>query len=70
MNPTSDKAVPGSAIALPIRFRTLWYVLEEMDQVWIPVYRDYRLNERSYGALQGLNKAETAAKFGADQVHI
>ena len=50
--------------------RTLWYVLEEMDQMWIPVIRDYRLNERSYGALQGLNKAETAAKYGDEQVHI
>lgn len=50
--------------------RTLWYILEEMDQMWIPVQRSYRLNERSYGALQGLNKAETAAKYGDDQVHI
>ena len=41
-----------------------------MDQMWIPVIRDYRLNERHYGALQGLNKAETAAKYGDDQVHI
>lgn len=48
--------------------RTLWLVLEEMDLVWIPVHRSWRLNERSYGALQGLNKAETAAKFGDEQV--
>ena len=50
--------------------RTLWYILEEMDQMWIPVHRSWRLNERSYGALQGLNKAETAAKYGDEQVHI
>mgnify|MGYP001813611917 CR=1 FL=1 len=50
--------------------RTLWYILDEMDQMWIPVIRDWRLNERHYGALQGLNKAETAAKYGDDQVHI
>jgi len=50
--------------------RTLWFILEEMDQMWIPVERAWELNERSYGDLQGLNKAETAAKHGADQVHI
>jgi 2,3-bisphosphoglycerate-dependent phosphoglycerate mutase len=50
--------------------RTLWLMLDEMDRVWIPVIRDWRLNERHYGALQGLNKAETAAKYGDDQVHI
>ncbi len=50
--------------------RTLWLMLDEMDQMWIPVVRDYRLNERHYGALQGLNKAETAAKYGDEQVHI
>ena len=50
--------------------RTLWLVLDEMDLMWIPVVRDWRLNERHYGALQGLNKAETAAKYGDDQVHI
>ncbi|MDX1528610.1 MAG: 2,3-diphosphoglycerate-dependent phosphoglycerate mutase [Gammaproteobacteria bacterium] len=48
--------------------RTLWLVLEEMDLMWIPVHRSWRLNERHYGALQGLNKAETAAKYGDDQV--
>ncbi|MDH3758759.1 MAG: 2,3-diphosphoglycerate-dependent phosphoglycerate mutase, partial [Gammaproteobacteria bacterium] len=50
--------------------RTLWLMLDEMDRVWIPVVRDWRLNERHYGALQGLNKAETAAKYGDEQVHI
>jgi 2,3-bisphosphoglycerate-dependent phosphoglycerate mutase len=48
--------------------RTLWIVLDEMDLMWIPVYRSWRLNERHYGALQGLNKAETAAKYGEEQV--
>jgi 2,3-bisphosphoglycerate-dependent phosphoglycerate mutase len=50
--------------------RTLWSILDEMDLMWIPVHRSWRLNERHYGALQGLNKAETAAKFGEDQVKI
>lgn len=50
--------------------RTLWLMLDEMDRMWIPVVRDWRLNERHYGALQGLNKAETAAKYGEEQVHI
>lgn len=50
--------------------RTLWIVLDEMDRMWLPVVRDWRLNERHYGALQGLNKAETAAKYGDEQVHI
>ena len=50
--------------------RTLWTVLDEMDLMWIPVHRSWRLNERHYGALQGLNKAETAAKFGEEQVKI
>src|SRR5512136_1929932 len=50
--------------------RTLWITLDEMDLMWIPVHRDWRLNERHYGALQGLNKAETAAKYGEDQVKI
>jgi len=48
--------------------KTLWIVLEEMDMMWIPVHHCWRLNERHYGALQGLNKAETAAKFGEEQV--
>lgn len=50
--------------------RTLWIVLDEMDQMWIPVYNSWRLNERHYGALQGLNKSEMAAKFGEEQVLI
>jgi 2,3-bisphosphoglycerate-dependent phosphoglycerate mutase len=50
--------------------RTLWITLDEMDQIWIPVYNSWRLNERHYGALQGLNKAETAAKYGDAQVKI
>ncbi len=50
--------------------KTLHLVLEEMDRLWLPVHKDWRLNERHYGALQGLNKAETAEKYGADQVHI
>jgi 2,3-bisphosphoglycerate-dependent phosphoglycerate mutase len=48
--------------------RTLNFALEELDQLWLPVAKDWRLNERHYGALQGLNKAETAAKFGEAQV--
>jgi 2,3-bisphosphoglycerate-dependent phosphoglycerate mutase len=48
--------------------RTLNFVLEEMDRLWLPVEKDWRLNERHYGALQGLNKAETAAKYGEEQV--
>jgi 2,3-bisphosphoglycerate-dependent phosphoglycerate mutase len=48
--------------------RTLWIVQERMDLMWIPAIPDWRLNERHYGALQGLNKAETAAKYGDDQV--
>ncbi len=50
--------------------RTLWHIQDQMDLMWIPVMRDYRLNERHYGALQGLNKAETAEKYGDEQVHI
>ena len=48
--------------------KTLWMALEEMDRMWIPIHHSWRLNERHYGALQGLNKAETAAKFGDAQV--
>lgn len=48
--------------------RTLWIALDELDQMWIPVEKSWRLNERHYGALQGLNKAETAAKYGEQQV--
>ena len=50
--------------------RTLWTVLEDLDLMWIPVHNHWRLNERHYGALQGLNKAETAKKFGEEQVKI
>ena len=50
--------------------RTLWITLDEMDLMWIPVKNSYRLNERHYGALQGLNKSETAAKYGEEQVLI
>lgn len=50
--------------------RTLWIVLDEMDQMWLPVRHSWRLNERHYGALQGLNKSETAAQFGEDQVKV
>jgi 2,3-bisphosphoglycerate-dependent phosphoglycerate mutase len=49
--------------------RTLWIVLHEMDLMWIPVFKSWKLNERHYGALQGLNKAETAKKYGDEQVH-
>ena len=50
--------------------RTLWLIQDEMDLMWLPVHRSWRLNERHYGALQGLNKAETAEKYGEDQVHV
>lgn len=50
--------------------KTLWLVLEEMDEIWIPVIRDWHLNERHYGALQGFNKAEMAAKVGEAQVKV
>lgn len=50
--------------------RTLWTVLDAIDQMWLPVVRTWRLNERHYGALTGLNKAETAAKHGEAQVKI
>ena len=48
---------------------TLWHALDQMDRTWLPVSNDWRLNERHYGALQGLNKAETAREFGEAQVH-
>ena len=50
--------------------RTLWITMDEMDLMWIPVERAWQLNERHYGALQGLNKAETAEKYGQEQVHV
>jgi 2,3-bisphosphoglycerate-dependent phosphoglycerate mutase len=50
--------------------RTLWIVLDELDELWIPVEKTWRLNERHYGSLQGLNKSETAAQYGEDQVLV
>ncbi|WP_209847291.1 2,3-diphosphoglycerate-dependent phosphoglycerate mutase [Paenibacillus sediminis] len=50
--------------------RTLWIILHEMDLMWIPDHKTWKLNERHYGALQGLNKAETAEKYGEEQVHL
>jgi len=50
--------------------KTLWLALEQLDQMWIPIVNNWRLNERHYGALQGLNKAETAAKHGEDMVKV
>jgi 2,3-bisphosphoglycerate-dependent phosphoglycerate mutase len=50
--------------------KTLNYVFDEVDQVWLPVHKEWRLNERHYGALQGLNKSETAARHGEEQVKI
>jgi 2,3-bisphosphoglycerate-dependent phosphoglycerate mutase len=50
--------------------RTLWLVQDELDLMWLPVFKTWRLNERHYGALQGLNKAETARKYGDDQVFV
>ncbi|OHB65840.1 MAG: phosphoglyceromutase, partial [Planctomycetes bacterium RBG_13_62_9] len=50
--------------------RTLWIILDDMDLMWIPVHGSWRLNERHYGVLQGLNKRDTAERFGLDQVHI
>ena len=50
--------------------RTTWLVLEELDRMWLPVQKDWRLNERHYGALQGLNKKETSKKYGEKQVHL
>src|SRR5947209_9420335 len=49
---------------------TLWHALDRMDRTWLPVVNDWRLNERHYGALQGLNKAETAAQYGDEQVLV
>ena len=50
--------------------RTLWIVLDELDAMWLPTEHNWRLNERHYGALQGLNKAETAVQYGEEQVHL
>lgn len=59
----------GFTSLLKRSIKTLHLVLEEVDDLWIPVQKSWRLNERFYGALQGLNKAETAAKYGEEQVH-
>lgn len=59
----------GYTSVLKRAIKTLDIILEETDQLWIPVQKSWRLNERFYGALQGLNKAETAAKYGEEQVH-
>lgn len=59
----------GFTSVLKRSIKTLWYVLDELDLLWIPVQRSWRLNERHYGALQGLNKSETAEKYGEEQVH-
>jgi len=72
----AGKLLAGERYAFDLAFtsvlkravRTLWLALEVMDRVWLPVEKHWRLNERHYGALQGLNKAETAAKFGEAQV--
>ena len=67
----SDVGFSGAFVSVQTRaIRTLWLALAEMDQCWLPVTRDWHLNERHYGGLTGLNKAETADKHGADQVHI
>jgi 2,3-bisphosphoglycerate-dependent phosphoglycerate mutase len=60
----------GYTSLLKRAIKTLDYALEEMDLLWIPVIKSWRLNERHYGALQGLNKADTAARFGDEQVQI
>ena len=74
----AGKALRGAGLTFDVAFtsvlkraiRTLWIVLDEMDLLWLPVHRNWRLNERHYGALQGLNKAETAAKYGDAQVKV
>jgi 2,3-bisphosphoglycerate-dependent phosphoglycerate mutase len=58
----------GYTSVLKRAIKTLWILLEDLDLMWIPVYRSWRLNERHYGALQGLNKSETAARYGEAQV--
>lgn len=60
----------GFTSLLTRAIRTLWLTQEVLDRRWIPVIKHWRLNERHYGALQGLNKTETAAKYGEDQVHV
>ncbi|EHN5683005.1 2,3-diphosphoglycerate-dependent phosphoglycerate mutase [Listeria monocytogenes] len=73
---TAGKRIKEAGLEFDVAFtsvltraiKTLNYVLEESDQMWVPVLKSWRLNERHYGALQGLNKQETAEKYGADQV--
>ncbi|EAV9825446.1 2,3-diphosphoglycerate-dependent phosphoglycerate mutase [Listeria monocytogenes] len=73
---TAGKRIKEASLEFDVAFtsvltraiKTLNYVLEESDQMWVPVHKSWRLNERHYGALQGLNKQETAEKYGADQV--
>jgi 2,3-bisphosphoglycerate-dependent phosphoglycerate mutase len=60
----------GYTSVLRRAIRTLWIVLDGLDRMWIPVVHTWRLNERHYGALQGLNKRETALRFGQEQVHL
>jgi len=74
----SGRLLKAEGIAFDLAFtsvlkraiRTLWIALDEMDMMWLPVERSWRLNERHYGALQGLDKAQTVAKHGAEQVKI
>ena len=74
----AGRTLAGEGLTFDIAFtsvlvraiRTLWLILDEMQLMWIPVEKHWRLNERSYGALQGLDKAQTAAKHGTDQVKI
>ncbi|EMQ4905963.1 2,3-diphosphoglycerate-dependent phosphoglycerate mutase [Listeria monocytogenes] len=73
---TAGKRIKEAGLEFDVAFtsvltraiKTLNYVLEESDQMWVPVHKSWRLNERHYGALQGLNKQETAEKYGADKV--
>jgi len=75
---TSGKTLKNEKFGFDVAFtsvlkraiRTLWFTLDIMDLMWIPVYRSWRLNERHYGALQGLNKSKTAKKYGDEQVLI
>ena len=68
--PKASSSTSPITSVLKRAIRTLWTALDEMDRMWIPVVHSWRLNERHYGALQGLNKAETAARFGEEQVLI
>lgn len=69
INGLSDIDVAYTSV-LKRAIRTLWITLDELDRLWVPVHRLWRLNERHYGALQGLNKEETAKKHGEEQVKI